>query len=774
MPHPNGSDDGQIQRQGQSAYARGSIQIQEPERRPLLRKHISHETGAEPVFSCSINAHSHLPVYTNIHRIRRDVISIVEDYMSLEQLRDLRINISVIRPLVDQLYGMDDISIVYCLLVNRVQFLHEQSHLNNRQNVNFTRATLCELVATRILRRFAEDNEGPEGLLILAHVLVAGFEPFQNAPDNVRREVSASNSWSLHRTLPALEVAILSESKLFLSSTSCQKVIDAVYEGLVIYTPSSFMDIIPDRYKQKPISLYNPREASLLNQYRLIVPRTRNILEIIQFCTLLLLYVLFMSERDPTRVSILEIAFSVFAFGWVLDQVATMLEHGWHVYTQNLWSFLDVTFGVIYWIYLIMRMNGWRLGNEGITQQALDVLAMGAPVLIPRLAFNLLSNNLLFVCLRAMMVDFTMLTALAAWCFGGFLLSLIWLGEAGHSTITVSKWMLWIWFGLDGTGIQKAPDFHWILGPCLMVTFAFLGNTLFLTILVSMLSNTFSTIVSNATAEIQYRHAVQTLEGVKSDAIFAYQPPFNILAMFVLVPLRWVVSPRWFHKIHVFFVRLLNLPLLLVIAAAERRVLLWPVAGAKGHGNSWDWFWNKWRITVHGDIHAVFDLPPPDEIEEAISVDDELTHNMIRRHFQRSTTADQTNLESIIRRQKQKHQEQQQLLQPQQSERPAAGLKVVEHGPLQRPKSPGRTISRRDSMAPFPGLRQELQGILTDSEEMSTMTARMNALEESNARIEAMLSRLISNVDDVSSAEEEEAAGKIRTLRNLDRTAGEQ
>lgn len=72
---------------------------------------MSHEPEQEPLFSCSINSHSHLPVYTNIHRIRRDVVSIVEDYMSLEQLRDLRINLSVIRPLVDQLYGLDDISI---------------------------------------------------------------------------------------------------------------------------------------------------------------------------------------------------------------------------------------------------------------------------------------------------------------------------------------------------------------------------------------------------------------------------------------------------------------------------------------------------------------------------------------------------------------------------------------------------------------------------------------------------------------------------------------
>jgi hypothetical protein len=79
-------------------------------------------------------------------------------------------------------------------------------------------------VATRILRRFGEDNEGDQGLLILAHILVAGFTPFQNAPDGVRNESSLVATWDFHRSLPALEVAIISESKYFLSSTHCQKV----------------------------------------------------------------------------------------------------------------------------------------------------------------------------------------------------------------------------------------------------------------------------------------------------------------------------------------------------------------------------------------------------------------------------------------------------------------------------------------------------------------------------------------------------------------------
>lgn len=206
-----------------------TIRIQEPaERRPLLapRAAFPHDLRGD-VFSCfdygsaGQGAHRHLPVYTNIHRIRRDIVSVVEDYLSLEQLRDVRLNVSVLRPLVDKLYEQDDISIVYCLLVNRARFLSEQAHLSNRQNVNYTRAALCELIATRILRRFNEDNEGPQNLLVLAAILIAGFEPFQNAPESVRREVGVETAQ--HRTLPALEVAILSESRIFLASTTCQK-----------------------------------------------------------------------------------------------------------------------------------------------------------------------------------------------------------------------------------------------------------------------------------------------------------------------------------------------------------------------------------------------------------------------------------------------------------------------------------------------------------------------------------------------------------------------
>jgi hypothetical protein len=162
-----------------------------------------------------------------------------------------------------------------------------------------------------------------------------------------------------------------------------------------------------------------------------------------------------------------------------------------------------------------------------------------------------------------------------------------------------------------------------------MVTFAFIGNTLFLTILVSMLTNTFSKIANNATAEIQFRRAVLTFEGVKSDAIFAYRPPFNVLAVLVLVPLRYFTTPRWFHKIHVFAARLLNAPLLLAIAVYERNYLWRTTAAAsKRDGRPGSKLFHLSGFAAHRDLHDVFDVEPPkemvDEIEEEDVIDDDV------------------------------------------------------------------------------------------------------------------------------------------------------
>ncbi|KAF2704183.1 hypothetical protein K504DRAFT_442209 [Pleomassaria siparia CBS 279.74] len=580
--------------------------------------------------------HKDLEVYYTIHRIRRVILAAIDDPYTMDQLKEPRMNVLVVKPLVEKLWDEDDVSVVYCLLVNRMQFLREQHFQHHHQTVNLTRANLCELIAMKLLRKHDEESTGRAGLLLLANILVAPFQPFQNAPPGIcpeRHNLGYFSQGGYEGKMTALEVAIISESKMFLASSASQKIIDAVYRGRVVYTPTSFLDIIPDHYKHKPISLYDPRKAPLLNQYRLIVPRTRNIIEVAQFTVLIGLFCLCMMNRENTLLTTSEIWFIVYAAGWSVDECSSMLEHGWAVHTQNLWAFLDITFVIIYTAYMVVRIHGWKTGSVEEARQALDILAIVAPILFPRLAFNLLPENMLFISLRAMMKEFLALTLIAVWCFGGFLLALKWLSmgndkvrpEDSPNPVTISKWMLWIWFGLDGTGIQEAPAFHEFLGPALMVIYAFLGNTLFLTILLAILSNTFSKIAADATAEIQFRRAVMTFEGVKSGAIFAYRPPFNILAIFFLLPLKFILSPRWFHKINITIVRILNAPMLLLIALYERRYL-WKPARRRTLGptrrSKWGLNWND--FSVHADLQAVFDEEPPQEIIDKIDEEDEV------------------------------------------------------------------------------------------------------------------------------------------------------
>lgn len=317
--------------------------------------------------------------------------------------------------------------------------------------------------------------------------------------------------------------------------------------------------------------------------------------------------------------------------------------------------------------------------------------------------------------------------------------------------------MVWIWFGLDGTGINEAPDFHWFLGPMLMVLFAFLGNTLFLTILVSMLSNTFSSIVANAVQEIQFRRAVLTFEGVKSDAIFSYMPPFNILALVILLPLKWTISDRMFHKIHVAAVRTLNLPTLLLIAWYERRTLWITDKRRKYGGKRIDWknangpsvthaqYWSISRFSVHGDLQAVFEADPPQSVLDKIAEEDsfepgdplgDLTRDRLNAHFGHSSRHNSVAVEEPRREPTEavvtkKEQQKDETLKREFAD---SSEEEADHPAGYRKPRRGE---RMDSMI-------DLSDTGRDSRLLEA-TARLQSMEEAMARMETMIGQLLGD-----------------------------
>jgi hypothetical protein len=137
---------------------------------------------------------------------------------------------------------------------------------------------------------------------------------------------------------------------------------------------------------------------------------------------------------------------------------------------------------------------------------------------------------------------------------------------------------------------------------------------------------------------------------------------------------------------------------------------------------------------VHGDIQAVFDSEPPQEIEDEIAGDDDFGGHTLDDEF------------------------------------------VREFGPeaadgRKRNKNVGGK-NRRDSVQPFAGLSQHLKDLINEgSEQGDDVKSRLEALEQSTLRIERMLGRLCEELDEGGrgggSADE---GGKSGTLRDLDKT----
>lgn len=92
---------------------------QSPERQRLLAHEEGEEADEHGCYPQQVDGdpsrlfdpHDKLPVYSTIHRIRRDIIAYIDDPYSLEELRSPRMNSSFVRPMVDQLYDKHDVSV---------------------------------------------------------------------------------------------------------------------------------------------------------------------------------------------------------------------------------------------------------------------------------------------------------------------------------------------------------------------------------------------------------------------------------------------------------------------------------------------------------------------------------------------------------------------------------------------------------------------------------------------------------------------------------------
>ncbi|KAF8737604.1 hypothetical protein AX14_012600 [Amanita brunnescens Koide BX004] len=481
-------------------------------------------------------------VFPLIPALRKDIDKTIDSALSWEQLTASDVNIAIVRPIVTKYARLKNLAVVYACLVVR-SYYQGQSDL--------------DLAYTGIM---------------LTRAMLSGAPP--DIIEEVRLALGRGDD-DLDYPQSALEMAISTGVKSFISSPPCQKVINQIYSGDVVFSVAATRSILADNYKPRSIQLYDPREAPFLDHYRLRVPKYGVILEFLNFAALLLTFILCHANRNLNKVTLWEIIFMVFAAALTLDEYTVANEYGWIIYIANIWNLFDFSFIIIYLAYLVLRLRGLSNDNVAMSEMAFDTLACGACILFPRLAFFAISNNVVVLSLRAMIAQFVSFIVIAAISFSGLLYALWTLvqnDEEAHRRWDVRSivWlMVQIWFGNTSLSFAQASSFHPLFGPILMTGFAALSNTLLLTIMISTLSTTAARISDNASQEHLFQFAIKTTERVKSDVLFSYQPPFNILAFLLLKPASWFLSPRALHSFNVFLIRLTSLPILVVIRTYE-------------------------------------------------------------------------------------------------------------------------------------------------------------------------------------------------------------
>lgn len=143
---------------------------------------------------------------------------------------------SLIRPLQDKYVDLQrtgNRSIVFCLLINRVHFLRAAHHSFSASSISKSRAALCEILATRVLRH-------NNSLIDLVVAMTTSWHVFGGASDAVLRLAKELEGDDGDETVGnAIEIAILGEAKRFIKSDVCQKVINAIWRCVLL--PFSFL-----------------------------------------------------------------------------------------------------------------------------------------------------------------------------------------------------------------------------------------------------------------------------------------------------------------------------------------------------------------------------------------------------------------------------------------------------------------------------------------------------------------------------------------------------
>ncbi|KAI1489485.1 hypothetical protein F5X96DRAFT_640971 [Biscogniauxia mediterranea] len=557
-----------------------------------------------PLFSASHL--DSLPVYNIVHAIRIIVQTRTETTLSWDQLRSPQVSQFLVKPMQQQIRTQHFSRVtLYALMANCLQFAKEGQLYPGNAGTSSTRAKVCELLALKLLKEYTTRE--------LIDALSYDFDPLKGAPElpsalNTRRTESRSTS-SAGRS-STLEVAIRASAKHFLAHPLVVQQLEAIWNGAISFYSSQDslhrnslvlanatrpgqgtrpdertsllgghffkessqlpLHAIPVR---RTVSLYDPRNASPLKLSRLRVPRYRNFLSTCSLFVLICLFLSVLIERS-SRITSLELIFWFWSAGFMLDEVVGFNEQGFSLYMMSFWNIFDLGILLLLIIYYCMRVYGvFLIDAQRLNDLAYDVLAANAILLLPRI-FSVLDHyqyfSQLLIAFRLMAVDLAAVFVIVLISCSGFFVFFT-LSNNRNDPAEVAYRIFQILMGFTPAAWDVWPVYN-VMGRTLLVFFLIICHFLVVTILITVLTNSFTAIASNAREEHQFLFAINTISMVKNDALFSYIAPANIFA-WMLMPLRYVMPIRQFVILNRTVIKLTHWPLLFCIFFYEKYLL---------------------------------------------------------------------------------------------------------------------------------------------------------------------------------------------------------
>jgi Ion transport protein len=420
--------------------------------------------------------------------------------------------------------------------------------------------------------------------------------------------------------ISAIEVAIRAGAKRFLAHTVVVQMLKSVWAGEIVFSSaadnmhrqppkrSSIATPGPSKYgavqshlqsrtiqyengpsskgkgpatpihsmARRLVTIYDPSDASVFKLSRLRVPRYRQMFSTVSYAIMLGLFIAVLVQRS-IEITGLELIFWFWSAGYMLDELVGFSEQGFGLYIISVWNAFDIGILLMFMTFYILRIYGILMPDrhQWINNTAYDVLAATAVLLLPRL-FSVLDHykyfSQLLIAFRMMAVDLIAVMILITISCSGFAIAFT-LSFAGKDmNVGAAAYALFqILMGYTPAAWEIWDDYN-VLGKLLLTAFLIICHFLIVTILITVLTNSFMAVVQNANDEHQYLFAVNTISMVKSDALFAYIPPTNILA-WLLSPLRFCMPFRTFVYLNRTMIKATHFPILLGIFIYERLIL---------------------------------------------------------------------------------------------------------------------------------------------------------------------------------------------------------